>query len=244
MSQTTTSKTSAAKAGVVTSATKANAVYTDLQTASTSIDDTNTRTEGLSRRHLKDMFESTTGERPTFHQLESVFQDAASLTYNNTAFADITHGGSCTLTFPGAPTLRTGEGLRLQASINMKSCTKGTSGGGNYALATDYYYYSFWATVNGVNTQISPSYGYSLIANSQCNDANYINKNIAFSDKIQSELIVNQREAFSYIYFNTAAPNKVITDCRVRFKVQVPLAGCTVNTVELKEFRLVAQGIR
>lgn len=246
MSQVTISKTNAAKAGDTTSVSSANAVYTSLATASTAIDDTNTRTECISRRHLKDLCQDPTGEHPTFHQLESVFQDAASAVYNNTAYADIAHGGNCLITFPTAITLRTGEALRLQANINMKACTKGADagGGGNLALTTDRYFYSFWATIGGVNTQVSPNFGYSLTQNSGSIDAAAINKNSSISDKIQGKLIVDQKEGLSYIYFNKGAPNQIITDCRLRVKVDTPLAGCTSNSITLKEFRLVGMGVR
>lgn len=244
MSQITVSKTNAANAGDVTNATNATGIYSALATASGVVDDTNTRTECISRRHLKDLFEDVTGEHPTFHQLESVFQNAASATYNNTAYADIAHGGNCLITFPTAITLRTGEGLRLQANVNMKACTKGADGGGALALTTDRYFYSFWATINGVNTQVSPNYGYSLTQNSQSTNATYIGINASFSDKIQASLIVDQKEGFSYIYFNKGGPNQIITDCRVRFKVETPGGTATANTITLKEFRLVALGIR
>ena len=246
MSQLTVSKTNAAKAGKTTSASSANGVFTALASASASIDDTNTRSECISRRHLKDLAQSTTGEHPTFSQLETVFQDAASATYNNTAYADIAHGGNCLITFPTAITLRTGEAVRLQANINMKACTKGADagGGGNLALTKDRYFYSFWLTIGGVLTQVSPNFGYSLTQNSGSTDAVAISRNSSISDKIQSKLIVDQKEGFSYIYFNKGAPSQVITDARVRVKVDTPLAGCTANTITLKEYRLIAIGAR
>jgi hypothetical protein len=244
MSQVSNTKTNAAVAGATTSATSSAGIYSALATASAAVDDTNTRTECISRRHLKDLFETPTGEHPTFHQLETVFQNAASATYNNTAYADIAHGGNCLITFPTAITLRTGEALRLQANINMKACTKGADGGGALALTTDRYFYSFWATIGGVNTQISPNYGYSLTQNSQSTSAVYLGRNSSFSDKIQASLIVDQKEAFSYVYFNKTAPNEIITNCSVRVKVESPGGTATANTITLKEYRLVALGCR
>lgn len=244
MSQLAITKTNAAIPGQVTNATSVNGIYSALATASASIDDTNTRTECISRRHLKDLFEDPTGEHPTFAQLETVYQDAASAVYNNTAFADIAHGGGCAITFPTAITLRPGECLRLQANVNMKACTAGVNGGGSLALTTDRYYYTFYVTVNGVNTKVSPSFGYSLTQNSGSTSAPHLGINTSISDKIQNSLIVDQKEGFSYIYFNKTGGNLVLTDCRVRFRVDIPLATCTAHSVTLKEYRLVAISAR
>lgn len=232
-----------AEAGATSSATSANNIYGSISTASTSINEDNTRTEAISRRHLYDLSQSPVGGHPTFHLIRSKSNAGADANYNNTVFADIAHGGGASEAF--APiTLKPGECIRLQGSFNMKSCTKGTDGGGNNALDTDTYFYSFFLNIGGVLTQVSPSFGYGLLANSGSQNSSYQVDNSSFSDKIQGKLIVNQREAFSYIYFNKTNADQIITEAKVRFRVAVPLSGCTANTVNLKEFCFVILGAR
>ena len=233
-----------ATAGDKTSASSANNIYGGIQTASTSINEDNTRTEAISRRHLYDLSESPVGTaHPTFSFCSSKNNPSASQAFNNTVYADIAYGGGTTIAL-GPITLKAGEAIRLQGSFNMIECTKGIDGGGANALDTDVYYYAFFGTVNGVLTQLSPSYGYSLLANSGSLNGNYQVDNQSFSDKIQGKLIVNQREGFSYIYFNKTNIDQTIADVRVRFRVQTPLGGATANSVKLKEFSFVAIGVR
>ena len=82
------------------------------------------------------------------------------------------------------------------------------------------------------------------MANSGSQNSSYQVDNSSFSDKIQGKLIVNQREAFSYIYFNKTNADQIITEAKVRFRVAVPLGGATANTVNLKEFCFVILGAR
>lgn len=232
-----------AEAGATSNAASANNIYGSIAAASTSINEDNTRTEAISRRHLYDLSQAPINGHPTFHLIRSKSNAGSSLNYNNTIFGDITHGVGATETF-GAFTLKPGECIRLQGSFNMIECTEGTSGGANEALDTDTYFYAFFLNINGSETQVSPSFGYGLMINSGSTIPAYQNDNSSFSDKIQDSLIVNQREAFSYIYFNKTNLDQTITQAKVKFRVAVPLAGCTANTIKLQHFCFVVLGAR
>ena len=71
MSQVKVGKQRLAIAGETTSVSKVNTLFTDITSASTAIGESNTRTESISRRHLKDLYETPQGVHPTFHQLQS-----------------------------------------------------------------------------------------------------------------------------------------------------------------------------
>ena len=244
MSQAISGKMAAANAGQTISESKANSIYDEIAIASQSIDDSNVRTESISRRHLVDLSTQMTGEHPTFHQLMSKFQHVASGTYNNTAYNVLSHGGGCTINFVVPVILKPGEALRLQGSVNVTEATVGVDGGGNYARSHSEYYFAFFGDPSGVSTQLSPDFGYSLTSNPNCIDSHYVNEDTSFSDKIQSKFIVQQREAFSYLYINKTGSDITLTNCSIRVKVQAPLGGCTANTIKIQEFRLVAIGVR
>jgi hypothetical protein len=244
MSQVTTGKENAANAGEVISSTKANAIYTEISTASTAIDSSNTRTESISRRHLVDLATSLTGEHPTFHQLMSTAQSAASASYNNTVYADVSHGGGCIINFVVPVVLQPGEVLRLQASINMTESTIGANSGTDYALTNCAYFFAFFGDPGGASTQLSPDFGYSLTSIPGATNIHYLNTVQSYSDKNSFKTIVQQREAFSYIYINKTSAPITFTNVRVKVKVQTPVGAAGVNTIKLKEFRIVALGAR
>lgn len=244
MSQAISGKVNAANAGQIISETKANAIYDEVAIASQAIDASNTRTESISRRHLVDLSTQLTGEHPTFHQLQSTFQHVATGTYNSTSYVLVSHGAGCTVNFVVPVILKPGEALRMQGSVNITEATVGTNGGGNFARTTSEYYFAFYGNPGGVPTKLSPDFGYSLTSNPGCIDSHYINEDTSYSDKIQSKFIVQQREAFSYLYINKTGATITLTNCSIRVKVQTPLAGCTVNTIKIQEYRLVAIGVR
>jgi hypothetical protein len=244
MSLITTAKINAAVPGQTISSVKVNAVYAEVATATAALGPENTRTESISRRHLVDLGTNPLDIKPTFHQIQTTFQSATTLTYNNTAYADISHGGGCIINFVVPLVLRPGEVLRLQANVNMTACTKGVDSGANLALSTDRYYFSFFGDPNGVSSQISPEFGYSLLSNSGSTVAAYQAINSSYSDKIQFQLVVQQREGFSYLYINKTGANITFTNVRVRVRVDVPVGAATANTISLKEFRIVAIGAR
>jgi hypothetical protein len=244
MSLITTAKANAAVPGETISSVKVNAVYAEIATATASIGPENTRTESISRRHLVDLGTNPLDIKPTFHQIQTTFQSATTLTYNNTAYADISHGGGCIINFVVPLVLRPGEVLRLQANVNMTACTKGVDSGLNLALSTDNYYFRFFGDPNGVSSAISPEFGYSLLSNSGSTTATYQAINQSYSDKIQSQLVVQQREGFSYVYINKTGANITFTNVRVKVRVDTPLGLATANTISLKEFRIVAIGGR
>lgn len=244
MSQASSGKVNAANAGQTISESKANSIYDDIAVASQSIDASNTRTESISRRHLVDLSTQLTGEHPTFHQLMSKFQQAFSGSYNNTAYTTISHGGGCNIVFMIPVVLKPGEALRLQCSLNISEATVGADGGGNFARSHSEYYFAFFGDPGGVVTQLSPDFGYSLTSNPGCIDNHYVDKDTSFSDKIQHKFIVEQREAFSYLYINKTGSNITLNNVFVKVKVQAPLGGCTANTIKITEYRLIAIGVR
>lgn len=244
MSQAISGKVNAAAAGQPISESKANSIYDEIAISSSNINGDNTRTESISRRHLVDLSTSLTGEHPTFHQLMSKYQAAASGSYNNTTYATISHGGGCSIAFSIPVVLKPGEALRMQCSLNITEGTVGADGGGNFARSHSEYYFSFWGDPGGIPTQLSPDFGYSLTSNPGCIDHHYVNLDQSFSDKIQNKFIVEQREAFSYIYINKTGSNITLNNVSVKVKVQVPLGGCTANTIKIKEYRLIAMGVR
>lgn len=243
MSIVSTGKINAANAGETISVPKANAIYNEIAAASATIDSSNTRTDSISRRHLVDLSTQQTGLHPTFHQLMSTSQFAASGNYNNTAYLDVSHGGGAIVNFAVPVVLRPGEVLRLQASVNMTAALLGANNADN-ALVNQYYWFSFFGDPGGVSTQLSPDFGYSLSTIPGINNNAYQSIPSSFSDKTQFKLITQQREAFSYLYINKTAANITFTNVRVKVKVQQPFGTSTQNRITLKEFRIVALGAR
>ena len=170
-------------------------------------------------------------------------QFSASGNYNNTAYLDVSHGGGAFINFILPVVLRPGECLRLQASINMTDALLGANNADN-ALVNQYYWFAFFGDPGGISTQLSPDFGYSLSTIPGININAYQNLISSFSDKTQGKLIVQQREAFSYLYINKTAANITLTNVRVKVKVQQPFGTSTQNRITLKEFRIVALGAR
>ena len=238
MSQVTDTYLYKAKVGETISSANANNIYSSISTASTSINKDNTRTESISRRHLKDLAESPLGEHPTFPFIYKKEQYLASANYSSTTYVDITHGGGTSTTFLAPLTLQPNECIRLQASVNMIEATKGSAG-----VDQDNYWFAFFLNIGGVLTQVSPDYGFGLLCNSGSTNGVYQNNNHSYSDKIYSQLIVNQREAFSYIYINKTGSPQTITLSTLRIKVETPSSGTNMQ-IKLKEFTFVTMGAR
>lgn len=254
MSQVTTVYTYKAKVGETISSANANALYSNINTASTSINADNTRTEAISRRHLFDMSELPANNHVTFTYLKEVGQHLASGNYNSTTFVDITHGVTASITPPaGSITLRPNEAVRLQFSVMVEAAVKGANGVSNRALETNNYYFRFFININGTLTAVSPEYGYSLLADATPSlgggGANgwapsQSEASASFSDIANQELIVQVRVAQSYIYINKTANDQTITETKPRVRVQVPNGTATANTITLKEFEFVSMGVR
>lgn len=248
MSQVTTIYSYKAKTGETISSANANALYSAINTASTSIDENNTRTESISRRHLYDLSDLPLNQHVTFGFIGDVNQSAATGNYNSTTYVDINHGVLCQLTAPAPYTLRPNEAIRLQFSVNVEAATKGTDVGADFALETNNYYFRFFINIGGVLTAVSPEYGYSLLADAEPSGAGWApsqsENNGSFSDIANQDLIVQYRIAQSYIYINKTANNQTITIMKPRVRVQVPQGGATANTITLKEFEFVAMGVR
>lgn len=248
MSQVKVGKQRLAIAGETTSVSKVNTLFTDITSASTAIGESNTRTESISRRHLKDLYETPQGVHPTFHQLQYLENSAAQADYSSITYQLVSHGGGAQITFPSQIVLKPGEAVRFQATMNIINATPGTDDPPAYALQRDQYYFKFYANVDGLNTNISPDYGYSLCCNTNTTMpggySNWITKfNVSFSDPVDG-LIIKQKVMFSYIYFNKTALDQTITTAEVRVRVQAPLVGCTQNTIRIKEWTFMAMGAR
>ena len=248
MSQVTTLYTYKAKVGETISSANANNLYSNINTASTSINETNTRTESISRRHLFDLSDFPLNQHVTFGFIDDVNQYAATGAYSSTTYVDINHGVLCSLTAPAPFTLRPNEAIRMQFSVNVESATKGTDSGSDFALETNNYYFRFFININGSLTAVSPEYGYSLLADAEPTQAGYApsatENNGSFSDIANGDLIVQYRISQSYIYINKTANNQTITIMKPRVRVQVPQGAATANTITLKEFEFVAMGVR
>lgn len=248
MSQVTTLYTYKAKVGETISSADANGIYSNINTASTSIDETNTRTESISRRHLYDLSDFPLNQHVTFGFIQDVNQFSATGNYNSTTYVDINHGVLCSLTAPAPYTLRPNEAIRMQFSVNVEAATKGTDSGSDFALETNNYYFRFFVNINGVLTAVSPEYGYSLLADAEPSGAGWApsqsEANGSFSDIVNEDLIVQYRISQSYIYINKTANNQTITIMKPRVRVQVPQGAATANTITLKEFEFVAMGVR
>lgn len=243
MSIVSTGKINAANAGETISVPKANAIYNEIAAASATIDSSNTRTDSISRRHLVDLSTQPTGLHPTFHQIMSASQFSASGNYNNTAYLDVSHGGGAFINFINPVVLRPGEVMRLQASVNVTAALLGANNA-DCSLTNQYYWFSFYGDPGGVSTRLSPEFGYSLSTIPGIQDLTYQAIPSSFSDKTQFKLIVQQREAFSYLYINKTAANITFTNVRIKVRVQQPFATAGQNQITLKEFRLVALGAR
>lgn len=254
MSQVTSTYLYSAKAGETISSASANAIYSEMSTASTTISSDNTRTEAISRRHLKDLSQSPVGEHPTFHELRYTSSAVgATGSYNNTTYATISHGGGAVITFNAPLVIRAGEAIRLQADSTIVDVTEGTNGGGNYSRQTDQYYYAFYLTIGGVDVKASSDYGYSLLTNTNSTmPGGYTdwlttpNLNYSYGDKTgaRNRFILPQKEMFSYIWINKTGADITVTAAKVKVKVQSPLGGCTQNTIKLQQFNLLAMGVR
>lgn len=248
MSQVTTLYTYKAKVGETISSANANNLYSNINTASTSIDETNTRTESISRRHLYDLSDLPLNQHVTFGFIEDVNQYAATGAYSSTTYVDINHGTLCSITAPAPFTLRPNEAIRMQFSVNVESAVKGTDVGLDNALETNNYYFRFFININGSLTAVSPEYGYSLLADAEPSGQGWApaasETNLSFSDIANLDLIVQYRISQSYIYINKTANNQTITIMKPRVRVQVPQGAATANTITLKEFEFVAMGVR
>ena len=133
----------------------------------------------------------------------------------------------------------------MQASLNIKAITLGVSAAlGDVPLANQYYWFKFYGDPGGVSTALSPDYGYSMSTLPEVDDSIYQNIPSSFSDKIQYNCIVQQREAFSYIYINKTNANVTFTNVRVKVRIQPPDGTCTQNSIDITEFRIVALGAR
>ena len=253
MSQVTTTYLYAANPGETISSSNANNQYSNMQTASTTINADNTRTEAISRRHLQDLSQQPTGAHPTFHELRYKSATVATTgNYNSSSFTTLSHGGGATITFNAPLVIKAGEAIRLQADATIVGCTEGNDGGGNYARQRDQYYYAFFITVAGLDTKISPDYGYSLMSNTNSTmPGGYLdwltspNINYAFGDKpVRKRFVLPQKEMFSYIWLNKTGSDITVTDAKVKIKVQAPLGGCTINTIQIGQWNFVAMGVR
>lgn len=245
MSIVSTAKKNAANPGDIISPAKANAIYNEIAASSAIIDNSNTRSDSISRRHLVDLSEQMTGLHPTFHQIQTKFQDNNSGVYSSTSYVDVSHGLGMIINFVVPVVLRPGEALRMQASLNMIKCTLGAEvGPGDVKLANQYYFFKFYGDPNGVSTALSPDYGYSMSSLPDVADNLYQNIVSSFSDKVQQKCIVQQREAFSYVYINKTSSPITFTNVRVKVRIQPPQGTCTQNTIEIKEYRIVALGVR
>jgi len=249
MSQVTTLYTYKAKVGETISSANTNNLYSNINTASTTINADNTRTESISRRHLFDLFQSTLNQHVTFGFIQDVNQYLATGNYNTSIiYTDITHGVLCSLTAPAPYILRPNEAIRLQFSVMVEAATKGTDSGFDFALETNNYFFRFFVNINGVLTAVSPEYGYSLLADAQPSQSNYApsqtENNASFSDIATNDLIVQVRVAQSYIYINKTNSDQTITEMKPRIRVQVPQGAATANTITLKEFEFVAMGVK
>lgn len=243
MSIVSTGKMNAAVAGETISVPKANAIYNEIAVASSSIDSSNLRSNSISRRHLLDLAESPTGTHPTFHQIMSASQSLAIGSYSSTAYVDISHGGGAIINFSAPVVLRPGEVLRLQASLNVMAALLGANNA-DCALTNQYYWFSFWGDPGGVSQKLSPDFGYSLSTIPGITDLTFQAIPTSFSDKTQYKLIVQQREAFSYLYINKTGANITLTNVRVKVKVQQPFGTAGQNQITIKEFQTVALGAR
>ena len=245
MSIVTTGKKNAANAGETISPAKANAIYNEIAASSAIIDNSNTRSDSISRRHLVDLSEQLTGLHPTFHQIQTTFQANTDGSYNSTSYVDVSHGGGMIINFAVPVVLRPGEALRMQASLNMTECTLGAEvGPGDVKLANQYYFFKFFGDPNGVSTALSPDYGYSMSSLPDVAETLYQNIVSSFSDKVQQKCIVQQREAFSYVYINKTSSPITFTNVRVKVRIQPPQGTCTQNSIKIKEYRIVALGVR
>lgn len=254
MAQVTTTYLYSANAGETISSSDANNIYSQIGTASQTINADNTRTEAISRRHLKDLSQQPTGEHPTFHELKySSATVGVTGSYNSSTYTTIFHGGAAIITFAAPLVIRPGEAIRLQADSTITDVTEGTDGGGNYARQRDQYYYAFFTTVGGLDTQVSPDYGYSLLTNTNSTmPGGYTdwltsaNINYAFGDKTggRKRFILPQKEMFSFVWFNKTANDITVTSVKVKVKVQAPLGGCTINTIKLGQWNFIAMGVR
>jgi len=253
MSQVTTVYTYKANVGETISSAKANNLYANINTASTTINADNTRTEAISRRHLYDLSELPSNVHVTFTYLKEVGQHLASGNYNSTTYVDITHGVTASITPPaGSIVLRPNEAIRLQFSVMVEAAVKGATGTAR-ALETNNYYFRFFVNINGVLTAVSPEYGYSLLADATPSAGgggpngwapSQSEASASFSDIANQELIVQVRVAQSYIYINKTANDQTITETKPRVRVQVPNGTATANTITLKEFEFVSMGVR
>jgi molybdopterin-binding protein len=248
MSQVTTTYLYKAKVGETISSANANNLYSNINTASTTINETNTRTESISRRHLFDLSDLPLNQHVTFGFIQDVNQYLSSGNYNSSVYVDITHGVLCSLTAPAPFTLRPNEAIRLQFSVNVEAAVKGTDVGFDLALETNNYYFRFFVNINGLLTAVSPEYGYSLLADAEPTQSGYApsqtENNASFSDIANSDLIVQVRVAQSYIYINKTNSDQTITIMKPRVRVQVPQGAATTNTITLKEFEFVSMGVR
>lgn len=248
MSQITTIYTYKAKVGETISSTNANNLYSGITTASNTINETNTRTESISRRHLFDLSDLPLNQHVTFGFIEDVNQYLSSGNYNSSTYVDITHGVSCVVTAPAPFILKPNEAIRMQFSVNVEAAAKGTDSGLDLALETNNYYFRFFVNINGLLTAVSPEYGYSLLADSEPSQSGYApsqtENNASFSDIVNQDLIVQVRVAQSYIYINKTVNDQTITIMKPRVRVQVPQGAATTNTITLKEFEFVSMGVR
>ena len=71
------------------------------------------------------------------------------------------------------------------------------------------------------------------------------NINFAFGDKpTRKRFVLPQKEMFSYIWLNKTGSDITVTAAKVKIKVQAPLGGCTINTIQIGQWNFVAMGVR
>jgi hypothetical protein len=146
--------------GDTTSASGTNTFFTDLQTASATIDGTNTRSEWCSRYHI-----DQTAATPTFNTNFAQVVSSAQQVINSAVFTQVNMGTAFRIT-PAQPiVLAPGQVLRAHFDTLVTAMVTPAPPANNVTLNNDCYQFQFWYN-DGITTTNFPcisTYSYSII---------------------------------------------------------------------------------
>lgn len=217
--------------GDTTSASGTNTFFTDLQTASATIDGTNTRSEWCSRYHI-----DQTAATPTFNTNFAQVVSSAQQVINSAVFTQVNMGTAFRIT-PAQPiVLAPGQVLRAHFDTLVTAMVTPAPPPANFVtLNNDCYQFQFWYN-DGITTTNFPcisTYSYSILPRL---DPGAPGVPLRVSALTKKRTV--QRVNHTMCYVNDTAGNLTFNWIEVRARV-VNVAWITSFTINQGDFNIM-----
>lgn len=172
----------------------------NLDGTSGKVDGDNLRTEAINRAHV-----DPSGAEPT---KVGKNETNSSTTLTATTFTTI-----CTVSY--SATIKAGEALRMEANP-MSELTVAPTTNNSLTRASALYYFQWFVTIGGVDTAVSPSFGYGLIPAGR-GDIGTLNRTVPYF----------WRHLTSTVWI--PATNTAITAIKLKAKLNTDTTGASID---------------